>query len=216
MATMNCDKFLEGSGAWMEGERHPDAATHLADCARCRTMVADLETIRDAGQKLFEEEPPPHLWMALRAQLEKEGLIRRARANWWERLTSIEVLRPALAGAYLAVLAAASVFFAWQGNMTSRTDQALWLDHTQTATAPLAAELQTVEEKTMPVLRAQSPDVTATLNRNLAIVDNMISLCEKSVREDPQNEMTRDYLYSAYQQKADLLTTMADNGANSR
>lgn len=53
--------------------------------------------------------------------------------------------------------------------------------------------------------------MTATLNKNLAIVDNMISMCEKSVREDPQNEMTRDYLYTAYQQKADLLATMADS-----
>ena len=48
---------------------------------------------------------------------------------------------------------------------------------------------------------------------NLAIVDNNIALCEKSVREEPENEIARDYLYEAYQQKADLLAQMTERGA---
>jgi hypothetical protein len=39
-------------------------------------------------------------------------------------------------------------------------------------------------------------------------------LCEKSVREDPQNEIARDYLYEAYRQKADLLAQMSERGEN--
>ena len=58
--------------------------------------------------------------------------------------------------------------------------------------------------------------VTASLNQNLAIVDNMIAMCEKSVREAPQDEMTRDFLYQAYQQKADLLATMTERGVNAQ
>ena len=57
-----------------------------------------------------------------------------------------------------------------------------------------------------------NPVVTASLHKNLAIVDNYIALCEKSVREDPQNEAARDYLYEAYQQKADLLAQMTERG----
>ena len=54
--------------------------------------------------------------------------------------------------------------------------------------------------------------MTASLHKNLAIVDNYIALCEKSVREEPGNEIARDYLYGAYQQKADLLAQMTENG----
>jgi hypothetical protein len=54
--------------------------------------------------------------------------------------------------------------------------------------------------------------VTASLHENLAIVDNYIALCEKSVREEPQNEVARDYLYEAYHQKADLLAEMNERG----
>jgi hypothetical protein len=41
----------------------------------------------------------------------------------------------------------------------------------------------------------------------LQIVDNFIALCEKSVHEQPDNQMAREYLYGAYQQKAELLAT---------
>jgi hypothetical protein len=35
----------------------------------------------------------------------------------------------------------------------------------------------------------------------------LIVLCEKSVHEEPDNQMAREYLYGAYQQKAELLAT---------
>jgi len=35
-------------------------------------------------------------------------------------------------------------------------------------------------------------------------------MCEKDVREQPENEMAREYLYGAYQQKAELLSTAMD------
>ena len=61
-----------------------------------------------------------------------------------------------------------------------------------------------------------NPVVTASLHDNLAIVDNYIALCEKSVREEPENEVARDFLYDAYEQKADLLAQMTERGVNGR
>ena len=54
--------------------------------------------------------------------------------------------------------------------------------------------------------------MSTSLHENLAIVDNYIALCEKSVREEPENEVAREYLYQAYQQKADLLAQMTERG----
>lgn len=214
MAPMRCNEFWQISGEWMEGERRPAAVSHIAGCAPCRALIADLEMIRDAGARLPEVQPSPQVWTAIRSQLEKEGIIRtpslQPRAGWWTQLGAFGAFRPALAGAYLSLVVAGAVMLGLQMK-TNRVDQeALWLQHAQTTMTPVAAELDTAETKTVPALEAQGNDVTATLNHNLAIVDNMISMCEKSVREDPQNEMTRDYLYTAYQQKANLLATMAD------
>jgi anti-sigma factor RsiW len=212
MAPMRCNEFRQISGEWMEGERSPAAVSHMEACARCRALVADLEMIRHAGSLFPAEEPPARVWVAIKSQLQKEGLIRTQRPAWWERFASFGTFRPALAGAYLTLVIAGAVALSTQVSTTSRfADQTVWLQRAQNSMTPVAAELSTAETKALPALRAGDNDVTATLNRNLAIVDNLISMCEKSVREDPQNEMTRDYLYTAYQQKASLLATMAES-----
>ncbi|HKW88349.1 MAG TPA: hypothetical protein VJN21_06305 [Candidatus Acidoferrales bacterium] len=202
----------------MDNERHPEDSAHFAACPRCRALIANLETIRAAAPlALPEVEPPARVWNSLRAQLEKEGLIRSQRRAWWQNLLPTGVLRPALAGAYLGLLIAVAVTFGWRNHSA---DLALihdaWLTRAQSTMGALQNELNSAEAKLTPAAEPQNSDVTATLNKNLAIVDNMISMCEKSVREDPQNEITRDYLYTAYQQKADLLATMAQSGAEGR
>lgn len=220
METTHCEQFWNRSEAWMDNERLPEDAAHFAACPRCRALIADLEMIREvAPLALPEVEPPARVWNSLRAQLEKEGLIRSARRAWWQNLVPTGVMRPALAGAYLGLLIAVSVTFGWRNHSANLAlIHDAWLNRAQSAMAPLQAQLNFAEAKLLPATQAQNQnsDVTATLNRNLAIVDNMISMCEKSVREDPQNEITRDYLYTAYQQKADLLATMAQSGAEGR
>jgi hypothetical protein len=216
MAPMRCEEFRQISSEWMEGERNPAAVSHIAACARCSAVLADLEMVRKAAALLPEEEPSPRVWTAIRSQLEEEGLIHapgpEPRVRRWQLLSPFGAFRPALAGAYLCLVIAGAVVLGVHRKTNDRAaQQALWLERAQSTMTPLAAELTTAETSALPALQRESNDVTATLNRNLAIVDNMISMCEKSVREDPQNEMTRDYLYSAYQQKADLLAAMADS-----
>lgn len=215
MAPMRCDEFWQISGDWVDGERSRSATSHVSACSRCRALVADLEMIRKAGALLPEEEPPARVWIAIQSELEKERLIRAPRpapSTVWERFGSFGAFRPALAGAYLSLVIIGAAVLGTQMKTVHTADQeAVWLERAQTTMTPLAADLTVAETKVLPALEAPGNDVTTTLNHNLAIVDNMISMCEKSVREDPQNEMTRDYLYTAYQQKADLLATMAES-----
>src|SRR2546429_7238620 len=53
----------------------PDAArAHVARCSHCQDYIADLETIVSAAREWpTEVEPPPRVWMALRAQLEQRS-----------------------------------------------------------------------------------------------------------------------------------------------
>jgi hypothetical protein len=55
--------------------------------------------------------------------------------------------------------------------------------------------------------------LASSFRENLGIVDNLIAVCEKSVREQPDDPMARDYLYGAYEQKAVLLATATDRSA---
>jgi hypothetical protein len=83
------------------------------------------------------------------------------------------------------------------------------MSRTQRSTQPLSASLAT-EEDTISLMANANPAVTASLRKSLAVIDNNIALCEKSVREEPQNEFARDYLYEAYQQKADLIAQVTE------
>lgn len=180
----------------------------------CSNLIADLDLIRDTASSLAATDPEPseRVWSALRAQLQDEGLIHAAHPGVsdnfkrWLRGTFWVLPRPVLAGAYLVALIA--VGFALSGS-SGLNDSNLWMSRTQRSTQPLSASLET-EEDAISAMADTNPVVTASLRKSLAIIDNDIALCEKSVREEPQNEFARDYLYEAYQQKADLIAQVTE------
>jgi hypothetical protein len=226
MSKIGCNEFLKQFDAWMEGERAPDARSHVRECARCRSLVEDMDAIRQtAGAWAAEEvDPPARVWVSLKAQLEQEGLIRdevhagepsqEERPRGWLAGIFAVVPRPALAGAYLLALIAGS--FALTGPSAKQLNESRWISGTQDSTGTMSAQLQTAERDSVSAMAGSDPVVTASLHDNLAIVDNYIALCEKSVREEPESEIARDYLYDAYEQKADLLAQMTERGVNGR
>jgi hypothetical protein len=212
MSVVNCSAFFEQLDQWLEGERSPAAEAHVRSCAECSNLVADLDSIRDTASSLAaaDPEPSPRVWSALRAQLEDEGLIHAARPETVKRWLdgAFWVLpRPVLAGAYLVALIATG--FALSGSSSLLNDSNLWMSRTQRSTQRLSARLET-EENAISSMASTNPVVTASVRKSLAVIDNNIALCEKSVREEPQNEFVRDYLYEAYQQKADLIAQVTE------
>jgi len=187
---------------------------HVHSCPRCNRLVEDFGAIRAAALEWAypEDEPSPRVWTSLLAQLETDGLIHAVHETWWQRATAWvpDFPRPALAGAYLAALVALA--FAISGPAENRLNQQLWLQSAENTSSPLQAELTRAEQATVSTLPQSNSAVSASLQQNLAIVDNYITLCEKSVQDDPQSEVAREYLYDAYRQKADLLAQMSESG----
>jgi len=218
MPPFRCKEFHSYLEPWMNGERSPEARAHLRDCPDCRTLVGDLEAIHSSAHDwgLAEAEPPRRVWTALRAQLEAEKIIRepRTETGGWFEAAFRGLRRPALAGAYVAAVVA--VAFGLSGPVTRHFNHQRWLDGTQQFTLPANAQLTTAEQTAVSSFGEATPDVTASLHQNLEIVDNYITLCEKTVQEDPENELARDYLYGAYQQKADLLAQISGRGGYGR
>jgi outer membrane biosynthesis protein TonB len=54
--------------------------------------------------------------------------------------------------------------------------------------------------------------VDASLRQNLRTINEFIAECEARLKQNPQDQLTREYLNMAYQQKADLLNAMMDSG----
>jgi len=215
---MQCEQFEQILEQQDDGALPKPALAHLEACAACRALSADFGAIHDMALELGAEviAPPERVWVSLRNQLETEGLIRdpqaaprsatQASQGWWAVFQ-----RPAVAGAFLGlVLAAASTVGYWSNFAQSSAHYAQLAPQQDTSSVPSAdsvfkEEVLTVGSDSIPGLQRQDTAVTDSIRRNLQIVDNFIAICEKSVREQPDNQMAREYLYGAYQQKAELL-----------
>jgi hypothetical protein len=222
MSTIDCNEFLSHIDDWIEGMEIPGARDHSRTCAQCRALAEDLGAIRIGAVTYLETdvEAPARVWVAIRAQLEQQGLIGDANPRpvarsegWFSSIFSF-IPRPAMATAYVGVLVLAGIGLSGPIHIQGTEDP--WLATTQTSTATLRTQLQTAETDAVAELASFSPDVTNDLRKNLTIVDNDIALCEKSVQEEPESEIARDYLYSAYQQKADLLAQIGERGDEGR
>jgi hypothetical protein len=205
---MTCRHFHEELERWMDGERTPAAQAHVRTCSACSGLIADLKAIEVEAHSWSAPlaEPPERVWISLRNQLEAEGIIKTkpelvahpaATTGWWSRLFAGSA-RPVLAGAYLAALVALVT-----GGLVS----------THRAAPPLIAQNF---KPSIAAVNVSSPRISnsavADLNQSLAIVDKQIAMCEKSVSEEPDNEVARDFLYDAYQQKADLISEISERG----
>lgn len=214
---MHCEQFIKYAPDWMEGQRSAEALAHRSSCSRCGALIADLEAIQRAAPLLNNSlaEPPERVWLAVRAELEAEGILQPQR-SWLERLLQLvpPLPRPALLGTYAALLAASALLFVTGGSL-GPSPELLSIKVASSAPAyPFPAQLEKVAQKTMWTVHPHDPAIAAAYHQNLAVVDNFINVCEKKVAEDPQNDVARDYLLSAYQQKADLLASMVERGAH--
>lgn len=208
-------------------EQQPDeplvavACEHLETCESCRILWSDLEAIRTAGLDWGHEEvePPQYLWNSLRRQLESEGLIReqRAKGGWLSGWFGAAP-RWAVASASISLLLIAG-FLAGYHHTESNSATILPVQLSISPAKPklVVADLgKTLDgdlERVFDSLPESNPALESSLRENLGIINDVIADCEKSVREQPDDAMARDYLYGAYEQKAVLLATATDRSA---
>lgn len=77
----------------------------------------------------------------------------------------------------------------------------------------LASTTLTQAELDVPNMQlAGNSQVDASLRQNLRTLNEFIAECQQHLRQNPQDELAREYLNTALQQKADLLAAMMENG----
>jgi hypothetical protein len=75
-----------------------------------------------------------------------------------------------------------------------------------------AAVLSQTEDALPSHELADNAAVDASLRQNLRTLNEFIAECETRLKQNPRDQLTREYLNMAYQQKAELLTAMMDSG----
>ena len=208
------------------------ARAHVASCDSCRSLVEDFSAILAVAEKLpAEVEPPTRVWVSLRNQLEAEGVIKTpaeipatAQLSWLDSLARILNGRAlATAAVGLIIIAAAAVQIE-RGHRIDGGNFPVATPSTAstpiTAGEPLGETGQTLrqEEQNLPMVQtadfsnSNHDSVDASLRQNLISLNQFIEDCRRRLKEDPNDELAREYLSVAYQQKAELLSAMLDRG----
>ena len=219
MSPTQCAQFEQMLEEQPDGPLPAVASAHMHGCEDCRALWSELEAIRTAGMEWGSEEvePPEYLWASLRQRLESEGLIREKteRQAW---LFGWFAPRWSLAGAFGSLLLLGAILAGYQiqdrGGVAQLPVRMGVLDvQPKLVTSELVNTLNGDVKRVFDSLPQGNSVLASSLRENLGIVDNLIADCEKSVREQPDDPIARDYLYGAYEQKAVLLATATDRSA---
>ncbi len=202
----------------------PEAArAHVATCSHCKEYVADLAAIVSVAHELpAEVTPPARVWVSLQTQLEVEGIIktpvgpaRGERSSWWQGFNDLFRSRAlATAAVGLLIVAAGVLQLRQPPDPSSETRVSVAGPAWQIPFAQTAKVLNEQEIDLRNMQLASTSAVDDSFRQNLEQVDDFIAECELRVQATPQDELAREYLSNAYQQKAELLSAMMDRGGS--
>lgn len=223
-ASEACLRFQAELPAYLEGEGSERVQAHAAVCGYCNCLLADLENIRTAGSEAGLDEPPPAVWARVREGLLKEGIIRtpaRARPvrsgfreRWfpWKTGTLLRYPAPIAAAAIVAVVILFKVpgYLAHSPMQSANTLHPAAFMQSDVAPQDIAALRQTIDQLDAAYQANQAsldPGMRATYEKSLASLNAEIAECRASMKSEPQDGLTQNYLSQAYVEKAQVLQT---------
>lgn len=205
---MNCVEFERDLLEVLEGSHTPEQQAHVDSCPACRGMLTDLNFISSQAKTLVaEEEPGPHVWHMLEAQLRSEGLIREPRVER-ERTSIFARWRTAWlvpAAAALALVAGLKMYGpAGAGDNVP-------VAKTPAVTSPNAmAAVSNEDQQMMNTVAARVPAQQARYRADLNDANAFIRDAEQSIKDDPNDVYTQQMLINAYAQKQMLYDLAVD------
>ena len=193
------------------------ARQHLSECHACKHFFDDVTgMVALAHQLPAELDPPEHIWISIRNELVREGTIRGVsgdRVPWWQSFAELFRNRTlATAAVAMVMIVVAFLLGSQPRDQVRQVRQAQEDPYASTVTALSQQEHDLANMQLAST--GENSAVDASLRQNLEQVNEFIADCERRVREEPSDELAREYLTNAYQQKAQLLSAMMDRGGS--
>ncbi|HEX5215548.1 MAG TPA: zf-HC2 domain-containing protein [Vicinamibacterales bacterium] len=224
---MSCEEVRPRLSELLDGSLSPAeqavVRVHLDECAVCRGVYADLERVRAAARDLGPIAPPAHLWLEVagRVRLETDAApavaaagapdVRRARLQWLGIAAALVlatltayVMRgpsqppPAATEAPAATTAA--------GNPRDTRSVEAVAEEMRLALQHYENAISGLEAITRDSNSAMDPEVAATVQRNLMVINQAISESRAALVDDPTSGPARESLVDALRRKMDVLT----------
>ncbi|HUP00446.1 MAG TPA: zf-HC2 domain-containing protein [Gemmatimonadota bacterium] len=198
----------ERLSAYLDGElnaaERQALETHLAHCAECAGVLADLERIvaeaRGLEDRLPEEDLWPEIARRLQARVDRDPEVIPL-AHRRKRFSRISFTIPQLAAAALALIVV-SGGLVWLG----RPDRPAVSSDARGGYADATAELERAFEASRDRL---DPETVRTVETNIAIIDAAIAQTLEALEADPNSIYLYDHLTNTRQRKLEVLRDAA-------
>jgi anti-sigma factor RsiW len=216
---MACPQYLNSIHEAVDGTigaiRRAELELHLDTCESCRALIEDLQRIRDAAASLPVLDAPDAAWPLIAARLRQEGRVApppsRATAGrsygiWLAAAAAVILvlalaimLRPRFAGEPVPQTASVP-----GGAADTRTVEAVQndVDVAQQQFEKAIGELEKVAKANQQEL---DPETSATIDKNLGIIDQAIAENRAAVKSEPASVAARETLFQALRSKVTLL-----------
>jgi len=215
--TAECDRFELELDAYMDCEVRPSVPGHLRECVFCKVVFEDLTALRTAARELPLEEPSPVVWANIRAQLSAEGAFAE-KGGVWSWFWQLDFLRrPVPVAAFACMLALGCWMTAPRNYPQLEASASLAALEGQPAAVRsmsfvsggtgLEQVVRELEEAFKAREGSLAPDVKATYENSLSSLDVSIRECNDSLQREPGNSLAHEYLFAAYSQKAEVLSS---------
>lgn len=198
---------------------------HLEQCAECRRLVDDFTEIRRLAGSLEFREPPARAWTRLERAIRLETLhaTESGSAKAAPSAAGITRIRTWMTFAAAAAVLVLATVAGLRYVMTDKTRPAnvaatptAGSNQAQAAATAVEAELRAAEEHYDKAIRgleqianaeqgALDPNTAATLQKNLAVIDQAISESRAAVVSQPTSEPARESLLESFRTKLALL-----------
>lgn len=209
---MTCGETLDRLDDLVDGElpeaERREVEAHLASCAPCRQEERRLRSILAEARALPREVAPSRdLWPEIAREIGGRKVVspafgRRAGRSWW---------MPALAAAAVVAAVSSLVLMRSQGGLgvgpvsgtpvPAAAGNVTLLD-AERGYAMAADELLAALAERRDSL---SPETRASVDRNLAIIDQALKEIRDALQKEPQNRELNRMLASTHRRKVEVL-----------
>ena len=185
---------------------------HLENCANCRSIFNDLVSLVNNATELESLDPSDELWPAIRRQvLKKNREVNVPKINLWSFPYFSRGPKLALS-TLLVILILIPVFYYTLPNLRNRINSPGENELIYFAAAE--QQYQSAIEDMDRVIEARyarlNPELAAVFKKNLAIIDESIRICKKSMDKYPAKLETNKLLLICYRKKIELLNEIKD------
>jgi anti-sigma factor RsiW len=218
---MACPQYINSIHEAVDGTigsiRRAELELHVDTCDACRALLADLRRIRDAAAALPALDPPDGAWLQIAGRLRHEGRVapapmaaamRRSYGVWLAAAAAVILVVAStllLLPRFRSTPDAPQTASTAPGNAPdSRTVESVQnqVDAAQQQFEKAIADLEKVAKANQQAL---DPETSATIDRNLGIIDQAIAENRAAVSSEPTSVAARETLFQALRSKVTLL-----------